>query len=659
MTIKRAFWLAAMTVLSLTTHAQHFDWVKSYTGTDRPNQVDNWIVGSVTDRDGNLYVLGQCASNASLDGISLVPFSWPSHECILIAKFSPAGDVLWYKTIASPLHNAAQTIKLVGDTSIVCMVGVTLEGKMYWLDSLYTDIHSQMQLTDSLDWHIASAFLTLNLSGELIEQHFVQVSFIDNEGQLIMLDRVTGNPADSVWIHPAGIGNTFTLDGDGNIVVARVPSDVTTIYNGQQYDMYSIENGLLSGIQIWVDGHAKFRIYPQGTPRKWNPMLLKFSPHFSNLISYRYLFTDEIGTCEMSPLIFLQTDAEGCIYTIITESTFNGNEDASAVIAGLQTEFLNLNFVNSLVIKCNNNLTPVFAKQLTIEGSTRNDLLSFYSLAMDDSENKIFLSGSTSCVHDGLPVQIGDDSIGVCNNVFFVGLNAQSGDIVSFGTGYTDAEGSRPLIAVATDVWQHQMCVKNNRVFIPCFYWGRNLFGADSSYSGNNAYSAILIWDTIGHKVGLIDMPTNTPTAQPVFIISLMDSILYISGLLRSPSVIHLGDTMVSYSGNSTAFVSKYVDTSFMTPYIYEPQEPGSVSIRQVEYKADITIHPNPVSTILHVDVPQGESVRSCHVISANGMHQKERMVGNTLNLEKYPAGIYYIEIITNNNIHTNKIIKL
>jgi hypothetical protein len=61
--MKRIILLAAFVVLSLAAHAQHFDWVKSYTGSDRPGHVDNWIVGSVSDSQGNLYVLGMTTVN--------------------------------------------------------------------------------------------------------------------------------------------------------------------------------------------------------------------------------------------------------------------------------------------------------------------------------------------------------------------------------------------------------------------------------------------------------------------------------------------------------------------------------------------------------------------------------------------------------------------
>jgi len=50
---RKALTLALLALMAVTAHAQHFDWVKSYTGTDRQNKIDNYIVGSVTDSDGS------------------------------------------------------------------------------------------------------------------------------------------------------------------------------------------------------------------------------------------------------------------------------------------------------------------------------------------------------------------------------------------------------------------------------------------------------------------------------------------------------------------------------------------------------------------------------------------------------------------------------
>ena len=98
MTIRKTIWLTAIIILPIfSAHAQHFDWVKSYSGQEPTGKFWNYIVSSVTDSHGNLYVAGQFARGASVDGQDLLPF--PPHggeinnpnACIM--KISPDGNV--------------------------------------------------------------------------------------------------------------------------------------------------------------------------------------------------------------------------------------------------------------------------------------------------------------------------------------------------------------------------------------------------------------------------------------------------------------------------------------------------------------------------------------------------------------------------------------
>ena len=62
---RKTLTFALFALLAITASAQHFDWVRSYYG---PNNSDgtpvNEILGSVMDRDGNVYILGQFIGSA-------------------------------------------------------------------------------------------------------------------------------------------------------------------------------------------------------------------------------------------------------------------------------------------------------------------------------------------------------------------------------------------------------------------------------------------------------------------------------------------------------------------------------------------------------------------------------------------------------------------
>lgn len=50
---RKTLTFALLALLAITAHAQHFDWVKSYSGQEPTGKFWNYIVSSVTDSHGN------------------------------------------------------------------------------------------------------------------------------------------------------------------------------------------------------------------------------------------------------------------------------------------------------------------------------------------------------------------------------------------------------------------------------------------------------------------------------------------------------------------------------------------------------------------------------------------------------------------------------
>ena len=80
-------------LFSLHAFSQHFDWVKTYSGNKPSGYTYNYIVSSVTDSRGNLYVAGNFANGAAIDGQDLLPItphgSQHDNRNGIIIKFSP------------------------------------------------------------------------------------------------------------------------------------------------------------------------------------------------------------------------------------------------------------------------------------------------------------------------------------------------------------------------------------------------------------------------------------------------------------------------------------------------------------------------------------------------------------------------------------------
>ncbi|MBR3412147.1 MAG: hypothetical protein IKG81_05615 [Bacteroidales bacterium] len=196
--IKRIILLAVFVVLSLTAHAQRFDWVKSYWGiATNSGQTDgNKIIDTDADSDGNVYVIGEFTSGAQINGVDLLPMNPYGIQNktinVVIAKLSPEGDLLWHKAIHSNggCNTRAIGIQCVGDSSLVCMAQCNLptaDNYTFFLDTLLTDWESASYLmeTDSIMGAAMTSVLQFSLDGQLNNRHFLSISYIDSSGKTL------------------------------------------------------------------------------------------------------------------------------------------------------------------------------------------------------------------------------------------------------------------------------------------------------------------------------------------------------------------------------------------------------------------------------------------------------------------------------------------
>ena len=173
--MKRLFLLAILTLAALTVHAQHFEWVRTYTGPDLNGSETNNIVGSFVDTDGNFYFLGEFSPSATLCGVRLLPEEVVSEQyrSVVIAKLSPSGQLLWYKAIYSPqISSHAYSLCQMGDTAFMVMVGFMMSHNfnsfLYYLDTLLTSSNvGYLQSYDSTASPMTNGFITFRLDGSV------------------------------------------------------------------------------------------------------------------------------------------------------------------------------------------------------------------------------------------------------------------------------------------------------------------------------------------------------------------------------------------------------------------------------------------------------------------------------------------------------------
>ena len=177
-----------------------------------------------------------------------------------------------------------------------------------------------------------------------------------------------------------------------------------------------------------------------------------------------------------------------------------------------------------------------------------------------------------------------------------------------------------------------------------------------SPISGNTTFPSwgnmslgLAILDYKGKVIDEIYYKTFSSTQNKTGPISLQDSILYLANNLVSDAT--FGDIHVPAQGYN-ACIAKYVDTAFMTPYV-----PPTVHIGQAE-AIPLRLYPNPAHGAVRIDTG-GEPVRSVALLTVYGQRTPLQVDGDRMELTGCPAGVYILEITTNNQKYHQKIIVL
>ena len=653
---------------SLSLFAQHFDWVKSYSGNEPSGYTFDYIVGSVTDSHGNLYVAGQFAKGATIDGQDLLPITPHGNQCnttlnAAIVKFSPQGQILWKKVLHAN-HGFSCTIDeihLVGDTalyveSLVDIIPTGNDAYLYFYDTLITsDDTSFMIAADSLGSGVATAFSIMDLDGNFLEHHFLQRAYIDSNGAVITRDRTGGtDPGATSRIEnqPFHRG-PFCVDSDGNIYIGQVPIDNIALLDG----WYSIENGKLSGVLIMVDGHSRFTFYPENRPSVSNYRILKFSPHFDNLINYQYVFADTSFWDKVATVGRLLIDSENNIYLCNTVDNKLSRGSGRVSLNGAPDMALEgkEGYIGFL-IKYNSHLEPQYIRQIDYQNTPTygysTDNYWFHSMAIDEDSNSLFVIATVENFVPTDSMFVEGVQLDANNKALFLRFDKNTGRYLSYGIVPSNKRSTFRGKTKQTNV----VC-KNNRVFaLPAFInniqWQNNEINIEQNKCGKGLY----IWDYAGNPLQYIDFNSITSICESNAALVLHDSVLFICGY--STSNISLGDTTLITSGTSMAYVSKYVDASFMTPYVYTgPQDTGDVRIKVVEDGNAFVAYPNPFRQKVNIQVESGElkvesGVVTAYLTDMQGRREEVRLTpaGNgkyTLDLTSRSPAAYLLTVTT------------
>ena len=569
--------LTLCVAFTFTTKAQYFDWAKSFNG--HGDEYTSVPRGLVSDTAGNIYYLMQCKQGGMLDTIN--PFAGITNYNLstLLVKMSPQGDYLWLR-ILNPWEGVNESqaqpwaLRMVGDTALMMMATFKLPrtmyysgynhvlSKLFYLDTLLTT-NDMLMPVDSIATDRVTAFITLGLDGTLKENHFLQVSWLDSKGNPVRgLNNMSQLATDILS------NESFDIDSRGNIYVVRRSYDVPlqhcdTCASGLRY--WDFENGDLSSQRIVVDG-TRFLTHTPAYPTSYlNQQVLKFSPHFDSLLDASYVINDPMRSDVVNEMISLNSFDiyDDQLYLTLTYHPVHDSMLISRS-SGLRlfADSLCEGFGTSCLLRLDTTLTPDLLMQFSFlphpMGITSS--VGLTATCIDTASNSLFVlggSGTEAFTGNNGRQQIvyRDDTLSLRNDAFWLRVNLQTGDFLSYG---------RTNSAVGGVISGMSIAARDNRVFAQVSYWNSINF-ADTviNLRGSNSGLALAQWDYDGHQVKLYDYQLPADYSHIAGHLVMQDTSVYVTGTCFS------SPTFGSNFPGMGQYAARLVDTSLRSPYIF------------------------------------------------------------------------------------------
>ena len=608
-----------------------FEWVRGYAPGEHVS-----IVGSVTDSLGNLYILGSFNfASRWEEGELLLPVT-PHGQAsnngdVLIAKISPEGEMVWKKVIhGNVFSRIPHDIKAVGDTAFACLVTMPLAcdwGYLYYLDTLVNDSYTlwDQNPTDTLvmpDYPMSAwrrsakclALITFDFDGNVLEQHFLQMSYLDRHGEDIIYHVPPEYGADDKLCTEVPENSSFAIDGEGNIYLTRKVNDQTIAGPFSEEGEYIITEGNISAVKFWCDRRL-VGIVPADSAQMAVPQILKFSPHFDTLLNSRLVFQSQ--TADYYPYINTRVDKYGDLY--IT-GMLDGPDSNFLIVDSIRNIYINKTSANTMkgfLVKFDSSLIAKYSISLEdsiIPSNHRTSNSGFLDVAFDYDSNLVFLCASTGRNNTILTYQE-EPLERIRNDAFMMTFHIDDdsarllfyGSVPSVGHSQIFPEFNGDNIA----------CYKN-RVFVQSeIVGGLHLPNGTIEWPRRDDWGlGLVIFDYQGNVIEGCSYSAFSPSNRPGPL-AIRDSTLYLINKLSSDAT--FGDIHVPSRGDYFACIAKYVDTSFMTPYVRRVTEDTTIRVEVVQEEWTRVLYPNPTSGRVTV-VMNGRPLRELYVAGMDGM---------------------------------------
>lgn len=623
----------------------HFEWATGWQGGDFVT-VANEVISSDIDSEGNLYILGYAGSFATMqNGESLVPDYTPPRgktEAVVIFKMNPQGDIVWKKAIYNEKMHGRPFgcgLKVVGDSSIIVMATITNNEWLYFLDTIIADQASHTEY----GWGVTGLIdvvVTFDLDGNKKEQHWIKAQWLDEEDSV----RREGS-------FLMGRETPFTVDSEGNIILIREYDECQTRYSLKE--------------RVVIDGNRQFDFTISNVNNMYNNQLFKFSPHFDSLLWEKDLIYKVQTDASPSPPTTrsIAIDNDNNIY-ICGYFLDMGNAmiylDANNIIEATDKEWY-----KGFLVKYGSDGDVINARDIRFISNTDDCQISTHnkSIAVDNRRHSIFVLSRLFQSYNTEGHFAFDentyDTIRRYNNAIFIQYDMDNLNYISHGI----AEGSNRGTNIGlNNSCNHALYIQKNRVFAQIEFTEK-LYGKDTIFQHGEYENslALISWDKEGHLITAIDYDSPSLSSHVMGQIYAIDSSVYITGTLKTQAT--FGEyTIVNNSGDCFAtYIAKYVDTSFMSPYIYVPDTSESVSLVSYSKDKDIRLYPNPTTDRITIEF--SEKIRQSYIIDILGNKKRVHLtpLGEnrySIDISDYDIGTYILQIFTDKQQYSSTIIK-
>ena len=703
----KKFIIFFLSILFLSNvNAQYFNWAKTYMGSESvfstSTSKTNRIYHSEFDSHGNIYILGSFGQGAAFNDTDILGVAFGgATTSIVVMKLDPDGNLIWKKAIknSNALSIYPNWMELVGDTSIVIATQISLgthDTDLWYFDTLihigYSDPLSDYPFPPYEGGVNLSStgtlFITFDLNGNVVNQHFLQVQYLDSTG--VQIDN-TG----SYTFAEIATTSPFHIDNSGNIYIC---SQFRKLYPPQS-------NCTSESFRLVIDG---VRTIDFGMKYRQNSKIFKFSPNFNELIWSKDLMADttEVGKDTLralhTPLITgISSDSIGNIYIcgyIYHDRTYYPYGGDTLYNKTIYIDTNNRNFTIDIepaagnvgfLIKYDTSGNVLWTNQLhgytQFAGNESHGFLLgfgswFHNLAINEDNNSVYVLAEIYAggIDNNSYIMFNDTtkyrSNANNNKITFIRYNKENGEYLSYGIANSDGKGT--LTHIDYGFGTTPFVVKNNQVFAQVIYLN-NIIGFDTIIRALDtgfygAGLALVRWREDGGLIEVIDYPINSHMARMVSGGTAMNNQGDIVVFGCADNEISFGPYTVGQgtAGDSRAFIAKYSDPSFNQyydgdVYFYVPDTIPDTSnlISDISNLSNdqLFLYPNPTKDEVYI-TSKGEMINSYSLYNTNGQlllrSEKLKTKREKLNLSNFSKGVYVIKVITDKNSYTRKVIR-